>query len=87
MGISEASRRGTTEPPVLANAAEEEPLGTTEPSGWWVSRALHGVGNPWGPIFPTVNGWKWVNFQGNLWGGAVTGGQQGPHNISQFLWL
>ena len=34
-GIPEASRRGTTEPPGLATAAEEEPLGTTEPSGWW----------------------------------------------------
>ena len=52
-----------------------------------MARALHGVGNPWGPVFPMGNGWKWVNFQGNLWGGAVTGGKQGPHNISQFLRL
>ena len=51
------------------------------------TRAPHGVGNPWGPRFPTGNGWKWVNFQGNLRGGAVMGGQQGPHNISQFLRL
>ena len=48
-------------------------------------RALHGVGNPWGPRIPTGHGWKWTNFQGNLRGGAVTEGQQGSHNISQFL--
>ena len=52
-----------------------------------LTRALHGVGNPWGPVCPTGNGWKWVNFQGKLWGGAVTGGKQGPHNISEFLRL
>ena len=40
-----------------------------------LTRALHGVGNPWGPRFTTGNGWKWVNFQGNLRGGAVTRGQ------------
>ena len=51
------------------------------------ARALHGAGNLWGPGSPMGNGWKWVNFQGNLWGGAVTGGQQGRHNISQFLRL
>ena len=40
-------------------------------------RALRGVGNPWGLRFPTGNGWKWVNFQGNLQGGAVTGASKG----------
>ena len=42
-----------------------------------VIRALHGVGNPWGPSFPTGNGWKWVNFQGNLRDGAAMGPRKG----------
>ena len=42
-----------------------------------LTRALHGVGNPWVPRFPTGNGWKWVNFLGNVLGGAVTGGSKG----------
>ena len=52
-----------------------------------VGRAPHGLGNPRGPGFPTGNGWTWLKFQGNFWGGAVTGGQQGSHNISQRLRL
>ena len=42
-----------------------------------VGRAIHGLGNPRGPGFPTGNGWKWLKFQGNLWGGAVTGASKG----------